>query len=76
MRALARSSARTRPQLRPLAVRRGRFRSSRARVLLLDLPAELLVAIVALLLEDDELATLLACRRLREAVAATNSRQA
>jgi hypothetical protein len=32
---------------------------------LLDLPVELLVAIIEQLLEDDELATSLACRRLR-----------
>jgi hypothetical protein len=43
---------------------------------LLDLPAELLVAIVAQLLEDDELATSLVCRRLREALAATERRTA
>jgi hypothetical protein len=43
---------------------------------LLDLPAELLGTIVAQLLEDDELATSLACRRLREAVAATMRRAA
>jgi hypothetical protein len=43
---------------------------------LLDLPAELLLAIVALLLEDDELAAVLACRRLHEAVAATERRLA
>jgi hypothetical protein len=41
-----------------------------------DLPVELLVAIVAELLEDDELATSLVCRRLREAVAATMRRAA
>jgi hypothetical protein len=38
---------------------------------LLDLPAELLVAIVAQLLEDDELAFALACCRLRKALAGT-----
>jgi hypothetical protein len=35
---------------------------------LLDLPSELLVAVVTQLSEDDELATSLACRKLREAV--------
>jgi hypothetical protein len=44
----------------------------RARVMqLLDLPAELLVAIAAQLAEDDELAFALARRRLRQAVAGT-----
>jgi hypothetical protein len=43
---------------------------------LLDLPAELLVAIVARLFEDDELAAALACRRLRKAAAATEWRAA
>jgi hypothetical protein len=42
----------------------------------LDLPAELLVAIVAQLLEDNEVAMSLACRSLREAVAATERRTA
>jgi hypothetical protein len=43
---------------------------------LLDLPAELLLAIVAQLAEDDELAASLACRKLREAVARTERRAA
>jgi hypothetical protein len=43
---------------------------------LLDLPAELLVAIAAQLAEDDELAASLACRKLREAVAGTERRAA
>jgi hypothetical protein len=44
----------------------------RARAMqLLDLPAELLVAIAAQLAEDDDLAFALACRRLRQAVAGT-----
>jgi hypothetical protein len=43
---------------------------------LLDLPVEILVAIVGQLLADDELAAALACRRLREAVAATERRAA
>jgi hypothetical protein len=38
---------------------------------LVDLPAELLVAIAAQLAEDDELATAMACRKLRKAVAGT-----
>jgi hypothetical protein len=41
---------------------------------LLDLPLELLVAIATELAEDDELAAALACRKLREAVAATKRR--
>jgi hypothetical protein len=41
---------------------------------LLDLPAELLVAIATQLAEDDELAFALACRRLRQAVAGTERR--
>jgi hypothetical protein len=48
----------------------------RARAMhLLDLPAELLVAIAAQLAEDDELAFELACRRLRQAVAGTEQRE-
>jgi hypothetical protein len=43
---------------------------------LLDLPAELLVAIAAQLDEDDELAASLACRKLRAAVAGTERRKA
>jgi hypothetical protein len=43
---------------------------------LLDLPDELLVAIAAQLVEDDELAFALACRRLRQAVAGTERRAA
>jgi hypothetical protein len=44
----------------------------RARAMhLLDLPADLLVAIATQLAEDDELAAALACRRLRQAVAGT-----
>jgi hypothetical protein len=44
----------------------------RARAMqLLDLPAELLVAIAAQLAEDEDLAFALACRRLRQAVAGT-----
>jgi hypothetical protein len=43
---------------------------------LLDLPAELLVAIVAHMAADDELAAALACRRLREAVAGAERRAA
>jgi hypothetical protein len=47
----------------------------RARAMhLLDLPAELLVAIATQLAEDDELAFALACRRLRQAVAGTERR--
>jgi hypothetical protein len=38
---------------------------------LLDLPAELLVAIATQLDEDDDLAASLACRKLRAAVAGT-----
>jgi hypothetical protein len=41
---------------------------------LLDLPAELLVAIATQLAEDDELAASLACSKLREAVAGTKRR--
>jgi hypothetical protein len=49
----------------------------RARAMqLLDLPAELLVAIAAQLAEDDEIAFALACRRLRQAVASTKWRTA
>jgi hypothetical protein len=43
---------------------------------LLDLPAELLVAIATHLTEDDELAASLACRKLRQAVAGTERRKA
>jgi hypothetical protein len=43
-------------------------------VQLLDLPAELLVAIATQLTEDDDLAFALACRRLRQAVAGTTRR--
>jgi hypothetical protein len=43
---------------------------------LLDLPAELLVAIATQLAEDYELAASLACRKLREAVAGTERRAA
>jgi hypothetical protein len=43
---------------------------------LLDLPAELLLAIASQLAEDDELAAELACRRLRQAVAGTERRAA
>jgi hypothetical protein len=43
---------------------------------LLDLPAELLVAIAAHLAEDDELAAALACRRLRDAIAGNKRRAA
>jgi hypothetical protein len=43
---------------------------------LLDLPAELLVAVATQLAEDDELAASLACRKLREAVAGTERRAA
>jgi hypothetical protein len=43
---------------------------------LLNLPAEMLVAISAQLAEDDELAPSLACRKLREAVARTERRMA
>jgi hypothetical protein len=47
----------------------------RARAMhLLDLPAELLVAIATQLAEDDELAFALACGRLRQAVAGTERR--
>jgi hypothetical protein len=42
----------------------------------LDLPVELLVAMVSQLAEDDELAASLACRKLREAVAGTERRAA
>jgi hypothetical protein len=45
-------------------------------VRLFDLPAELLVAIVAQLTEDDELAAALASRKLRRAVAGTERRAA
>jgi hypothetical protein len=38
---------------------------------LLDLPAELLVAVASQLAEDDEFAASIACRKLREAVAGT-----
>jgi hypothetical protein len=49
----------------------------RARALhLLDLPAELLVAIATQVAEDDELAFALACRRLHQAVAGTERRTA
>jgi hypothetical protein len=41
---------------------------------LFDLPAELLMLVVAQLRPCDELATLLACRKLRKAVAATERR--
>jgi hypothetical protein len=41
---------------------------------LLDLPAELLVAVTTQLAEDDELAFALACRRLRQAVAGMERR--
>jgi hypothetical protein len=40
------------------------------------MPVELLVAVATQLAEDDELATSLACRKLREAVAATKRRAA
>jgi hypothetical protein len=43
---------------------------------LLDLPAELLVAIATQLAEDDELAASLACRKLRKAVAGTEQQLA
>jgi hypothetical protein len=43
---------------------------------LLDLPAELLVAVATQLAEDDELAASLACRKLREAVAGTERHRA
>jgi hypothetical protein len=43
---------------------------------LLDLPAELLVAIATQLAEDDELAASLAFRKLRSAVAGTERREA
>jgi hypothetical protein len=43
---------------------------------LLDLPAELPMAIAAKLAEDDDLAFALACRRLRQAVAGTERRLA
>jgi hypothetical protein len=43
---------------------------------LLDVPAELLVAIATQLAEDDELAAALACHRLRQAVAGTERRAA
>jgi hypothetical protein len=43
---------------------------------LLDLPVELLVAVVSQLAEDDELAASLACRKTREAVAGTKRRTA
>jgi hypothetical protein len=46
------------------------------RLHLLDLPAELLVAIASQLAEDDELAAALACRRLRQAVAGTERHKA
>jgi hypothetical protein len=47
----------------------------RARAMhLLDLPAELIVAIASQLSEDDELAFALACRRLRQAAASTERR--
>jgi hypothetical protein len=42
---------------------------------LLDLPAELLVAIATQLAEDDVLAASLACRKMREAVAGTERRR-
>jgi hypothetical protein len=42
---------------------------------LLDLPVELLVAVVSQLAEDDELAASLACRKTREAVASTTPRR-
>jgi hypothetical protein len=45
-------------------------------VQLLDLPAELLVAIATQLAEDDDLAFALACRRVRQAVAGTKRRAA
>jgi hypothetical protein len=49
----------------------------RARAMqLLDLPADLLVAIASQLAEDDDLAFVLACRRLRQAVAGTERRAA
>jgi hypothetical protein len=48
----------------------------RARAHLLDLPAELLVAIARQLAEDDELAFALACRRLRQTVTGTDRRAA
>jgi hypothetical protein len=41
---------------------------------LLDLPVDLLVAVVSQLAEDDELAASLACRKLRKAVAGTERR--
>jgi hypothetical protein len=43
---------------------------------LLDLPAELLVAVATQLAEDDELAASFACRKLREADAGTERRRA
>jgi hypothetical protein len=43
---------------------------------LLDLPAELLVAVAMQLDEDDDLAASLACRNLRQAVAGTERRRA
>jgi hypothetical protein len=43
---------------------------------LLDLPTELLAAVVSQLVEDDELAASLACRTLRSAVAITERRAA
>jgi hypothetical protein len=45
-------------------------------VCLLDLPKELLAAVAAHLPEDDELATSLACHQLREAVVASEHRDA
>jgi hypothetical protein len=45
-------------------------------VCLLDLPKELLAAVAAHLPEDDELAASLACRQLREAVVASEHRDA